>query len=36
MRLERLALQDFPVHPYCIKLIHRWRPQARAPDVQTL
>lgn len=33
---ERQALAAFPAPPNTRKLLHRWRPRRRAPDVQEL
>lgn len=32
--LERRALAEFPAPPNARKLLHRWRPRQRQPDVQ--
>jgi Holliday junction resolvase-like predicted endonuclease len=34
--LERAALREFQVPPNCRKLLHRWRPRAKMPDLQEL
>jgi hypothetical protein len=34
--LERAALREFQVPPNCRKLLHRWRPRAKVPDLQEL
>lgn len=34
--LERQILAEFPAPPNARKLIHRWRPRQRQPDVQEL
>jgi hypothetical protein len=33
---EMESLRDFPCPPNCQKLIHRWRPRHRYPDIKEL
>jgi hypothetical protein len=34
--LERRTLAEYPAPPGFMKIIHRWRPRLRTPDVQSL
>ena len=34
--IELEAMENFPAPPNCRKLVHRWRPRKRLPDVKEL